>query len=294
MTLPTYLKTRRELIEQTLDSLLSVREQARHAILFEAARYSLLGKAKRLRPLLALAAAEAYGAKMEECIQPVCALELLHTYSLIHDDLPCMDDDDLRRGRATSHKMFGEAIAVLSGDFLLTYAFEVIATSPYISAEKKVELTMVLSQRSGGDGRVGGQVIDIINEGKQIDWDTLKQIHHYKTAALISASLEFGAILGNACNKDKQMLRNIGNAAGMSFQIIDDILDVTGTESELGKPVLSDIANSKCTAVTLLGIKKAQDTAHALMTIVKNECKSLSITSEIMEELLERLLKRTF
>ena len=294
MTFSTYLSSRRDLIEKTLESLISQKEGLPHSTLFEAARYSLLGKAKRLRPLLALVTAEAFGARVEDCLQSVCALELLHTYSLIHDDLPCMDDDDMRRGRPTSHKVFGEAVAVLSGDYLLTYAFEVIATCQNITAEQKVELIKVLSQKSGSEGMVGGQLIDILNEGKKIDWATLEFIHRYKTAALISASLEFGAILADASKEDREKLQSIGNAAGISFQIIDDILDVTSSEKELGKPVFSDQANAKCTAVTLLGIEKAQQTAQALMLSVKNDCKDLSISSTTIEEMLQKLLDRNF
>ena len=245
MPFSTYMSTRCEKIEQTLNKLIEERLEAPHKALFSSARYSLLAKAKRLRPLLTLAVTESFNGNLEAAFYPACALEIIHTYSLIHDDLPCMDDDDLRRGIPTVHKIYGEGHAVLTGDYLLTLAFEVLAKSPLLTAEQKIELITILSERAGGDGMVGGQVVDMLSEGKDIDLETLSFIHSHKTGALISASLEFGGVIANVCKEDKDLLKKIGYEIGLSFQIIDDILDVKGTEKEIGKPVHSDLANKK-------------------------------------------------
>lgn len=292
MSFSTYASTQCQHIERTLDELVQERKNFPHSSLFEAARYSLLSKAKRLRPLLTLATVEIYGGNIESALHPACALELIHTYSLIHDDLPCMDDDDLRRGRPTLHKVYAEGHAVLTGDFLLTYAFEVIAKAPLLSSKQKLELIKVLAERAGGDGMVGGQTVDLLSEGKATDWDTLQFIHHNKTAALIACALDFGAIIANAPAEDRNNLQRIGHEIGLSFQIIDDILDVTGNEAEIGKPTHSDSDNQKSTSITVLGLEKAQALADALLQSVQNRCKKLSVDSSILEEILQSLTHR--
>jgi geranylgeranyl diphosphate synthase type II len=234
------------------------------------------------------------GASIEEAISPACALELIHTYSLIHDDLPCMDDDDMRRGKPTVHKIYGEGHAVLTGDFLLTHAFEVLSDAPFLSSEKKIELIRLLARQAGGDGMVGGQALDLMSEGKELSWDTLNFIHHHKTAALIGAAIEFGAIIAGANHQDRDLLRSIGYEAGLSFQIIDDILDVTGDEKTLGKPILSDIYNNKSTAVTILGMEQAKAMAEKLLASVERKTKSLSFISSTFQMLLSSLTKRHF
>lgn len=292
MSFSLYASTRCQRIESTLNELIEERKNFPHSSLFEAARYSLLSRAKRLRPLLTLAAVETFGGNIEAALHPACALELIHTYSLIHDDLPCMDDDDLRRGRATLHKIYGEGHAVLTGDYLLTYAFEVIAKAPLIPSDQKIELIKVLAEGAGGDGMVGGQTVDLLCEGKETDWKTLQFIHHNKTAALISCALDFGAIIANVSFEDRTNLQRIGHEIGLSFQIIDDILDVTGSESEIGKPTHSDSDNQKSTSITVLGLEKAQALADALLESVQNRCKKLSADSSILEEILQSLIHR--
>jgi geranylgeranyl diphosphate synthase type II len=289
----SYLSLRCELIEKTLSQLISEHAEMPHSLLFQSARYSLLGPAKRLRPLLTLATAESFGADVKMALHPACALELIHTYSLIHDDLPCMDDDDLRRGKPSLHKVVGEGQAVLTGDYLLTYAFEVLAKSPLLTAEQKIELITILSERAGGDGMVGGQVLDLLSEGQSPDWHTIEFIHHHKTAALISASIEFGAVIAQVSDEDKKHLQSIGYKAGLAFQIVDDILDVTANELELGKPIGSDLDLNKATAVSVLGLEKAQTIANTLRVAIENECKLLSIHDSSLAMVLDQLIDRT-
>ncbi|MCX6989565.1 MAG: polyprenyl synthetase family protein [Chlamydiae bacterium] len=294
MPFSSYMSTRCEMIEETLNKLSTERLGVPHSTLFSAARYSLLAKAKRLRPLLTLAVTESFGGNIEAALHPACALELIHTYSLIHDDLPCMDDDDLRRGVATLHKVYGEGHAVLTGDYLLTLAFEVLAKSPLLTAEQKLDLITILSQRAGGDGMVGGQVVDMLSEGKEVDFETLTFIHSHKTGALISAALEFGGIIANASKEDRALLKKIGYEIGLSFQIIDDILDVKGNEKEIGKPIHSDQDNNKSTSITLLGIENAEALADKLLSSSKGHCKMLSTSSPYIEEILQKLIHRKF
>lgn len=289
----SYLSLRCELIEKTLSQLICEHAEMPHTLLFTSARYSLLSSAKRLRPLLTLATAESFGADVKMALHPACALELIHTYSLIHDDLPCMDDDDLRRGKPSLHKVVGEGQAVLTGDYLLTYAFEVLAKSPLLSAEQKIELIKILSERAGGDGMVGGQVVDLLSEGQSPEWNTIEFIHHHKTAALISASIEFGAVIAQVSDEDKKHLQSIGYKAGLAFQIIDDILDVTANEFELGKPIGSDLDLKKATAVSVLGLEKAQTIANTLRVAIENECKLLSIHNSSLAMVLDQLIDRT-
>ncbi|NDD58094.1 MAG: polyprenyl synthetase family protein [Chlamydiae bacterium] len=293
MSFSSYLSERLHWIEKTLDQLVPEKMDQPHNSLYQAARYSLLGKGKRLRPLLAIATAESLGATLSICLQPACALELIHTYSLIHDDLPSLDNDDLRRGRPTLHKVVGEGPAILTGDFLLTHAFEMITTSEGILADQKVQLIYILANRAGGEGMVGGQYVDIITEGTQLDWKTLSFIHRLKTACLISAALEFGGILAGASDTDQHLLKEIGIASGLCFQIVDDVLDEIGDPKLLGKPILSDKNKEKCTAATLLGIPQAQDLAEKLLTSALQKCKSLSKPSPYLESLLQNLLLRS-
>ena len=242
------------LIEERLNHLIPEEESP----LFQAARYSLLAPGKRLRPQLVLVSAKAFGADIETALDPACAIEMVHAYSLIHDDLPCMDDDDLRRGLPSLHKVVGEGMALLAGDYLLTYAFEVLACARFLSAEQKIELIQALSRAAGAGGMIGGQAIDLASEGKRIDETALKTMHIGKTAALLTACLEFGAILGNASFETKKLLREIGRDMGLAYQILDDILDETGTTQELGKKTGADAAKNKPNAVSLYGLQEAR------------------------------------
>jgi geranylgeranyl diphosphate synthase, type II len=288
----TYIDTRLNQIQETLDSLVAEHADAPHNILFIAARYSLLASGKRLRPLLVLATAEAFGAVPQKILVPACALELVHTYSLIHDDLPCMDDDDLRRGQPTLHKIYNEGHAVLTGDYLLTYAFQALAESPGLTAKQKLRLVHSLSKSAGPNGLIGGQVVDLASSGQEIDWPILQFMHLNKTSSLIVAALEFGGIIGGAPKKDMALLASIGRNLGLAFQIVDDILDVTGSQEMLGKPIGSDKKNQKTTAVSLLGLEKAQEYAEELFSQTKRDLESLSTPAPKLEYLAQKLIYR--
>jgi len=220
--------------------------------LVDAVRYSLFAGGKRLRPALALGAAELVGGDDTPALPAACALEMIHTYSLIHDDLPAMDDDDLRRGRATSHKVFGEGTAILAGDALLTMAFDVAAQA------KQVGVIHEIAQAAGVAGMVGGQQIDLESEGKGLGLEALRHLHAYKTGALIRVSLRVGAILGGADAVQLNALTAYGEHLGLAFQIADDVLDVAGSEEALGKPVGSDAAKDKSTYPALVGLERAR------------------------------------
>lgn len=256
-----YLQTQGQIIEQELDRLIPMRHGP-YQQLFESARYALLDGGKRLRPILSLTTVRMLKGDPAVALTPACTLELIHTYSMIHDDLPCMDNDDYRRGKLTLHRKYSEGHAVLTGDFLLTYAFEVLATNPHLSADKKAQLIAILARQSGGEGMIGGQVMDLANEGKKISLDTLRLLHRNKTAALITAAVEFGGIISNAAAAQLNCLRQFGEAIGLAFQVVDDILDVTSSQAKHGRSVASDICNDKSTYVSLLGIDQAQ--AYAL------------------------------
>lgn len=255
-----YLQLHEQLIEEHLERLLPVRHGP-YQHLFEAARYALLGGGKRLRPILTLTTTQILGGHSNDALSPACSLEMIHTYSMIHDDLPCMDNDDYRRGRLTVHRKYTEGHAVLTGDFLLTYAFEILATDNQLNAEKKTQLIATLAQRSGGEGMIGGQVMDLAYEGQQIPLDNLRLLHRNKTAALITAAIEFGGIIANANPFQLNCLRQFGESIGLAFQVIDDILDVTSSQTKHGRSLASDIANNKSTYVSLLGLEQAQSYA---------------------------------
>ncbi len=282
-----------KMIENRLDALVKEGD-ALHAQLFQAARYSLLLPGKRMRPLLLLTLLETYGIPIKKGLDPACAIEMIHTYSLIHDDLPCIDNDDLRRGKPTLHKVYNEAHAILTGDYLLTYSFEVLANSPHLTAEQKIECIKILANRSGGDGMIGGQVSDIAFCEKPIGWEVLEEIHLRKTAALISASLEIGGIIAGVNTKDTELLKACGNRIGLAFQIIDDILDVTGSEAQIGKPIGSDAANDKTTSVVLLSIPKAQKMANALLASAKEILASLMHSSSPLDLLITQCIQRDY
>jgi geranylgeranyl diphosphate synthase type II len=221
--------------------------------------YALLTGGKRLRPALAQAAYEFFGGKPSQFIcQAMCALEMLHTFSLIHDDLPCMDDDDLRRGKPTTHKVYGEAAAVLAGDALCIFAFELIARTGNATVIEE------LARSLGPKGIIGGQIIDIESEGKSVDLATVDYIHYHKTAALIEASLVIGALLAGAKKKDLERIRAFGKGIGLVFQIIDDILDIEKSTEELGKDAGSDIKNGKATYPAVLGLELSKQKAMEL------------------------------
>ncbi|PCI92499.1 farnesyltranstransferase [Candidatus Aerophobetes bacterium] len=251
--------------------------------LFEAAKYSLLAPCKRLRPLFVLSILHGYGTPLQLGLDPACAIEMIHTYSLIHDDLPCMDNDDLRRGRPSLHKVYPEGLAVLAGDFLLTYAFEIITTSAKLSNSQKLDLITILSKRSGAKGMIGGQVVDLASEGQSIGWDTLHFMHLHKTAALFTACLEFGGILADVPKVDRAALLSCGRALGVAFQVIDDLLD------EPSQKMGSDFAKEKATTVSMLGIQKSEEKAKLLLDEAFSSAKKLSKQCSLLNALIKEL-----
>jgi len=260
-----YLKERAQLMEGALDRTVAADEEP-GSQLIEAMRYSLLAGGKRLRPVLAIAACEAVGGHPDDALGLACALEMIHTYSLIHDDLPCMDDDDLRRGRPTNHKVYGEAMATLAGDALLTDAFRVLARSPHGRVPAAVVLDVVaeLAQAAGSPGMVIGQALDILSEGKATDQATLEYLHARKTGALFLAAVRGGGMLGGGDSRQIDALSEYGRALGLAFQVIDDLLDVTASTEQLGKRTHKDDAHGKATYPALMGVEKSRRFAHDL------------------------------
>ena len=228
----------------------------------EAMLYSLQAGGKRIRPLLLLSTLQAFQKPVHIGLPTACALEMIHTYSLIHDDLPSMDNDDLRRGKPTNHKVFGEANAILAGDALLTYAFQVVADDEVISPDVKVRLISELAKAAGPEGMVGGQVADLEGEGKTISLQQLEYIHRHKTGKLLQYSVRAGAILGEATEQQLTLLTTFADHLGLAFQIRDDILDIEGDEQKIGKKVGSDIENDKSTYPSLLTLDGAKKKLH--------------------------------
>ena len=233
-------------------------EKERPCRLHEAMRYSMFAGGKRLRPALVRAAFDLFGGKGDSVWYAMAALEMLHTFSLIHDDLPCIDNDDFRRGKPTSHKQFGEATAVLAGDALCILAFELMGKTGNARAIE------ILAHLLGTFGMIGGEMTDIECEGKPVDFETVNYIHYHKTAALIEASLEVGALLAGASDKDVETIRKYGRSIGLAFQIVDDILDIVSTTEELGKDAGSDVERGKATYPALLGLEKSRERAREL------------------------------
>jgi geranylgeranyl diphosphate synthase type II len=293
MDAKSFYSTMRKRVDDKLIELVSGSTHLPYAPLFTSARYSLSSPGKRLRPLLLIATASCYGVDPELALVPACAIEMIHTYSLIHDDLPCMDNDDLRRGQPTLHKMVPEWHALLTGDYLLTYAFEILADAPHLTADRRLDLIRSLSSRSGAHGMIGGQMIDLLCVGQPIDWEILEKMHLGKTAGLITAALECGGILAGAPKKDIETLCKMGLAIGTAFQLIDDILDYTGTEADLGKPVGSDRDKSKATAVPLLGIPLAKQKAEELLQVAAEGLASLSRPAPLLKTLFDQMVNRS-
>lgn len=243
----------KELVEKALRSLLQGKEP--HGDIYDAMNYSLLAGGKRLRPILALECCRLCGGTDPQALSLGCAVEMIHTYSLIHDDLPCMDNDDLRRGKPTNHKVYGEATAVLAGDGLLTAAFEVAAESAaYLPAPQVVEAVRTLAEAAGAAGMVGGQVLDMAGEGRALALSEVEELQRLKTGALIAAAAELGCIAAGGSAEQRKAIRTYAEKLGLAFQIRDDMLDVTATTEELGKPIGSDAESGKTTFVTLKGL----------------------------------------
>lgn len=267
------------------------REEPRYADLQEAMEYSLLAGGKRIRPVLTLEVCRMCGGDPQAALPFACALEMVHTYSLIHDDLPAMDDDKLRRGRPTNHVVYGEATAILAGDGLLTAAFEQLAKAQ-LPAQRIVEAVACLSRNAGPGGMVGGQALDMAGEGRSMTRGELEQLQSLKTGALISAAAELGCIAAGGSEEQRRKVRDYAQALGRAFQVQDDILDVTSTDEELGKNVGSDRANEKTTFVTALGLEGSRAlveelTQKAVDTLAEFE------QGEFLVWLAQSLAKRT-
>jgi geranylgeranyl diphosphate synthase, type II len=241
-------------------------ENERPSLIHQAMRYSVFAGGKRVRPILCMEAFRIFSSERAAVLPVACALEFIHTYSLIHDDLPALDNDDLRRGRPTCHKKFGEAMAILAGDALLTLAFEVLANAPLPPAERVALVREISSAAGTRDGMVGGQVADLEAEGKNVTLEMLEYIHRSKTAALIRASIVSGAIAGGASREDQERLRTFGGLIGWAFQVTDDILDVEESSAALGKTAGKDQAQQKATYPALFGLKKSHEFARELAT----------------------------
>ena len=288
--LGAYLAERRRLVDESLEQVLPPDDTPPPTV-HRAMRHSVMAGGKRLRPILVIAGAEAAGGTMDVVMPTACALELIHTYSLIHDDLPAMDDDDYRRGRLTSHKVFGEAIAILTGDALVTLAFRLIAGNP---GDPRVICDVIaeVADAAGTSGMVGGQVVDIESEGKSITPETLDFIHSRKTAALLRVSLTAGAMLAGAKPDAVEVVRAAGGTLGLAFQIVDDILDVEGTLATLGKTAGSDARKKKVTYPAHYGVETSRKKARELIDRTKLSLTPLGPAAEPIRALADFVFER--
>ncbi len=292
MDLQTFMKDRKKLVEDALFSYMKSVEAPK--VLLESMNYSLEAGGKRLRPLLVLATLKSFG-KPEELGMPVaCAVEMIHTYSLVHDDLPSMDDDDFRRGKPTNHKVFGEAMAILAGDALLTHSFEVMEDllNYDVKPIKVVTLMKELAKAAGPNGMVGGQVADMEGEGAQLSLQDLEYIHRNKTGKLLGYSIVAGAILGDATEEQIYKLEQFADHLGLAFQIRDDILDIEGDASKIGKPVGSDTLNEKTTYPSLLTMNGAKEKLEYHINEAKHILADIPLESDLLVQLCDLIAKR--
>jgi geranylgeranyl diphosphate synthase type II len=294
MDITSYLSKKKDGVDKTLEKLVPPAKIFPPSI-YEAMRYSLFAGGKRVRPILAIAAAEALGARTADLLPLAGALELIHTYSLIHDDLPAMDNDDFRRGRPTCHKVYGEAIAILAGDGLLNMAFEVLSDPrrlKSVSANRLIAIIREISTASGVSGMVGGQVVDIESEGKDIDFPMLEYIHTHKTGTLIRASVRVGALYARAGKRHFTALTHYGEMVGLAFQIADDILDVTGKQEEIGKDVGSDIKKGKMTFPSFYGLEESRRRAVEVVDKAVTALKDFDRKADPLRELAKFIINR--
>lgn len=261
-------------------------------VIYDSASYSLNIGGKRIRPLLMLLTYNIYKENWREILEFSSAIEMIHTYSLIHDDLPCMDNDDLRRGKPTNHKVYGEDIAVLAGDALLNEAMNVMMKFSLNHGREALVASQKIAEAAGAEGMIGGQVVDIINEGKKISEEELRYMHMKKTGALIKVSIVAGAILGNASEEEIELLEKFGENLGLAFQIKDDILDVIGNTEKLGKKVLSDEENDKTNFISMHGLDYCIKECERLTNESINILDSLSVNTEALKILTKELLDR--
>ena len=291
MDLKEYMTVKNNLIENCLEELLT--KELEIPIIEESMKYSIFAGGKRLRPILAIMACELFDGSIEEVLPFSCCIELIHTYSLIHDDLPSMDNDDFRRGKPTNHKVFGEGFAVLAGDALLNTAYEIMLEYIYkFNKPEYIKAAYVISKAAGVTGMVGGQYIDLYYENKDITLDELNQMHDKKTGAMIKASLEIGAIIANAKNDDIKRISLYGQLIGRAFQIADDILDIKGSKEKLGKTLGKDAIGNKSTYVSYYGLEKSIEIAQSTINRAKDIISVYGNKAKLLYELADYIVNR--
>jgi geranylgeranyl diphosphate synthase, type II len=291
MNLPAFFEEDRVAVEAALERLLPS-ETTQPPSIHVAMRYSVFAGGKRIRPILCLESARIFDPNITPALHPACAIEMIHTYSLIHDDLPALDNDDLRRGKPTCHKKFGEATAILAGDALLTLAFEIIGGAP-VAAERRVAILAEIASAAGTvNGMVGGQVADLEAERKKVQPELLEYIHRSKTAALIRASIAAGALCAGASPEDVARLRRFGDAIGWAFQVTDDILDVEESSAALGKTAGKDIAQQKATYPAVYGLERSHQIAKDLATKAISEIEPYGVRASRLREIADFLVLR--
>jgi len=293
--LQSYLKERIRLVDTALDRYLPGVEIF-PTRLHDAMRYSVFAGGKRIRPVLMLAACETVGGEIANVLPAACAIEMIHSYSLIHDDLPAMDDDDFRRGNPTNHKIYGEATAILAGDALLTEAFILLSNNNSwgdLPCDSYREVINILAKSAGSHGMVGGQIVDMEAEKNPVDLPTLEYIHTHKTGALILAAIEIGALLGGASDEQHRALCRYGEAIGLAFQVADDILDIVADQSQLGKDVGSDIQRGKATYPALLGLSGARKRADELSELALSALNLFAESAHPLREIANYIVHRS-
>jgi geranylgeranyl diphosphate synthase type II len=291
--LKIYLKNQAKLVDQALKAALP-KGNVRPATLHQAMRYSVFAGGKRLRPILTLAAAEACGGNPEDALPLACSVECLHTYSLIHDDLPSMDDDDMRRGNPTCHKVYGEAVAVLAGDALQAFSFEMVGRAKETARYPMRALLGELASTAGSHALIAGQVMDMEGEGKKLTKGQVVAIHERKTAALLTTSLRFGAMSANASSNKLAGITQVGHSLGLAFQVIDDILDVTQSSAKLGKSAGKDEAVDKSTFPALIGLEKSRKEAAKLTAQAHRALKEMRMGKSRLSEIVDYMLERDY
>ncbi len=294
MNIKEYFKGKSALVDTWLDRLLPAESESPSTI-HQAMRYSIFAGGKRLRPILTIATGEIFGASEDQLLPAACAIEMIHTYSLVHDDLPAMDDDDMRRGRATNHVVYGEAMAILAGDALLTQAFRTLADYRSVGAENKLRVISEVAKAAGTTrALIGGQVLDIHSEGKKLTAEELEAIHRAKTGALITCAIRIGAIIGAASDNELNSLTAFGEKAGLSFQIADDILDQTATSEELGKTPGKDIAKRKATYAAYYGMDSASEMANRLSRAAISSVTTIGRDTRMLQEIARFIVERKY
>ena len=296
MNFDSYLSDRKKRVDMALREYIPP-EHTYPTIIFQAVRYSLFAGGKRLRPILCMAATEALGGSADDVLPVACALEMIHTYSLIHDDLPAIDNDDYRRGILTNHKIFGESIAILAGDALLTDAFRLLANPDHlknIDAAKRLDLIHDISEAAGFFGMVGGQVMDVQSEGKEVDLATLHYIHSRKTGAMIVTSIRSGAVLAGGKPSEMEALIRYATQIGLAFQIADDILNIEGEEKRIGKSTGTDRTRGKATYPALVGIEESRKKGRELLDEALSALVSFDEKAEPLRRIARHIVERDF